>query len=102
MQTDGDHPLRFLLFIELINGCNQLVQCILNIGILHLGTGCCRIAAASQRLQDHLHIGRADTAGGDDDPVIVRIQHEGGTDTGNIQQFVRCLGRHSIKSAISL
>ena len=47
----------FLLFIEFIDGSHQFIQCLLDIGIFQLCAGCGSIAAAAQRLQDHLHIG---------------------------------------------
>ena len=83
----------YLLLIKLSDGCHQFIQGILDRGIRDLCAGCGCVAAAAQRLQDHLRIGAADASGRDDDPVIIRIQHKRCCDAGDIQQLISRLGR---------
>ena len=44
------------------------------------------IAAAAQRLQNHLHVRVADGACGDYRLVVLRVQDEGCVDAGDIQK----------------
>ena len=86
------------VFVVFVDGCHQLVQYILDGGIGDLCAGRGGIAAAAQRLQDHLNIGGADASGRYDDRIAVGVQHEGCADAGNIQQFIGGLGSENTGS----
>ena len=76
-------------FVVFVNGAEQLLHDLFDRSILNLRTGCGCVAAATQRLQNHLHIGITNGAGGNQHLIILRVQHKGCGNAGNVQQIIR-------------
>ena len=67
---------------------------------MQLGTCSGRISAATQGLQNYLHIGTADASCRNNHLAFILIQHKGCADSGNVQQLVGCLGRQDPGCAV--